>query len=180
MFWCTAESRLALLHQSFDPAYLCKYRADPVSDYCIGLLDAARLESSHQYCDQPLFQIALAFLKLLQLPPCRSLLPPHLLQQRFRQLVATLCASLSDQIEQLGVALTKLAHIQKIIDFHHSFIHLHAHMTSQPIQGAERGQIDTDGTKSLVWKCDRFARSTRHLLNALEEFDHFGVRFISV
>jgi len=32
----------------------------------------------------------------------------------------------------------------------------------------------------LVWKFDRFARSTRHLLSALEEFDHLGVRFISV
>lgn len=32
----------------------------------------------------------------------------------------------------------------------------------------------------LVWKFDRFARSTRHLLMALEEFDHLGVRFISV
>jgi len=32
----------------------------------------------------------------------------------------------------------------------------------------------------LVWKFDRFARSTRHLLTALEEFDHLGVRFISV
>ncbi|MCP4406349.1 MAG: recombinase family protein [Gammaproteobacteria bacterium] len=32
----------------------------------------------------------------------------------------------------------------------------------------------------LVWKFDRFARSTRHLLTALEEFDHFGIRFISV
>ena len=32
----------------------------------------------------------------------------------------------------------------------------------------------------LVWKFDRFARSTRHLLNALEEFDHLGVRFVSV
>ena len=30
----------------------------------------------------------------------------------------------------------------------------------------------------LVWKFDRFARSTRHLLTALEEFDHLGVRFI--
>ena len=28
----------------------------------------------------------------------------------------------------------------------------------------------------LVWKFDRFARSTRHLLAALEEFDHLGVR----
>ncbi|MEC5383526.1 recombinase family protein [Aurantimonas sp. C2-6-R+9] len=32
----------------------------------------------------------------------------------------------------------------------------------------------------LVWKFDRFARSTRHLLTALEEFQHLGVRFISV
>ena len=32
----------------------------------------------------------------------------------------------------------------------------------------------------LVWKFDRFARSTRHLLTALEEFDHLSVRFVSV
>lgn len=32
----------------------------------------------------------------------------------------------------------------------------------------------------LVWKFDRFARNTRHLLVALEEFRHLGVRFISV
>ena len=32
----------------------------------------------------------------------------------------------------------------------------------------------------LVWKFDRFARSTRHLLAALEEFNHLGIRFISV
>src|SRR4051812_48629139 len=32
----------------------------------------------------------------------------------------------------------------------------------------------------LVWKFDRFARSTRHLLTALEEFDHLGGRFVSV
>ena len=32
----------------------------------------------------------------------------------------------------------------------------------------------------LVWKFDRFARSARHLLIALEEFDHLGVRFVSV
>ena len=32
----------------------------------------------------------------------------------------------------------------------------------------------------LVWKFDRFARSTRHLLTTLEEFDHLGVRFVSV
>ena len=32
----------------------------------------------------------------------------------------------------------------------------------------------------LVWKFDRFARSTAHLLKALEEFNHLGIRFISV
>jgi DNA invertase Pin-like site-specific DNA recombinase len=32
----------------------------------------------------------------------------------------------------------------------------------------------------LLLKFDRFGRSTRHLLTALEEFDHLGVRFISV
>ena len=32
----------------------------------------------------------------------------------------------------------------------------------------------------LVWKFDRFARSTRHLLTALEAFNHLGIRFISV
>jgi DNA invertase Pin-like site-specific DNA recombinase len=32
----------------------------------------------------------------------------------------------------------------------------------------------------LVWKFDRFARSTKHLLLALEEFDHLGIRFVSV
>ncbi len=32
----------------------------------------------------------------------------------------------------------------------------------------------------LVWKFDRFARSTQHLLNAMAEFNHCSVRFISV
>jgi DNA invertase Pin-like site-specific DNA recombinase len=32
----------------------------------------------------------------------------------------------------------------------------------------------------LVWKFDRFARNTSHLLRALEEFDHLGIRFVSV
>ncbi len=32
----------------------------------------------------------------------------------------------------------------------------------------------------LVWKFDRFARSTAHLLAALEEFNHLNIRFISV
>jgi DNA invertase Pin-like site-specific DNA recombinase len=32
----------------------------------------------------------------------------------------------------------------------------------------------------LVWKFDRFARSVSHLLHALDEFNHLGIRFISV
>jgi DNA invertase Pin-like site-specific DNA recombinase len=32
----------------------------------------------------------------------------------------------------------------------------------------------------LVWKFDRFARSTKHLLTALEEFDHLGIRVVSI
>ena len=32
----------------------------------------------------------------------------------------------------------------------------------------------------LVWKFDRFARSVSHLLQALEAFNHLGIRFISV
>jgi len=32
----------------------------------------------------------------------------------------------------------------------------------------------------LVWKFDRFARSTKQLIDALEEFKHLGVDFISI
>jgi DNA invertase Pin-like site-specific DNA recombinase len=32
----------------------------------------------------------------------------------------------------------------------------------------------------LVWKFDRFARSPKHLLSALEEFTHLGIRFVSI
>jgi DNA invertase Pin-like site-specific DNA recombinase len=31
----------------------------------------------------------------------------------------------------------------------------------------------------LVWRFDRFARSTKHLITALEEFHHLGIDFIS-
>ena len=31
----------------------------------------------------------------------------------------------------------------------------------------------------ICWKFDRFARSTRHLITALEEFQHLGIEFIS-
>ena len=31
----------------------------------------------------------------------------------------------------------------------------------------------------LCWRFDRFARSTKHLITALEEFGHLGIEFIS-
>ena len=40
---------------------------------------------------------------------------------------------------------------------------------------ARKRKIDT----VLVWRFDRFARSTKHLLNALEEFHAAGIQFIS-
>lgn len=43
------------------------------------------------------------------------------------------------------------------------------------MQAARRRQLDA----VLVWRFDRFARSTRHLLSALEEFRALGVAFIS-
>jgi len=43
-------------------------------------------------------------------------------------------------------------------------------------QVARSRNIDT----VLVWKFDRFARSTKQLLDALEEFRHLGVAFISI
>jgi DNA invertase Pin-like site-specific DNA recombinase len=40
---------------------------------------------------------------------------------------------------------------------------------------ARKGKIDI----VVVWKFDRFARSTKHLIDALHEFNHLGVDFIS-
>ncbi len=41
---------------------------------------------------------------------------------------------------------------------------------------ARRGKFDT----VLVWKFDRFARSLKHLVTALDEFKGLGIRFISL
>jgi len=41
---------------------------------------------------------------------------------------------------------------------------------------ARKGQFDS----VIVWKFDRFARSTRHLVQALEEFQSLGIHFISL
>lgn len=40
---------------------------------------------------------------------------------------------------------------------------------------ARKRRFDT----AMVWRFDRFARSTRHLVSALEEFQHLGINFIS-
>ncbi len=41
---------------------------------------------------------------------------------------------------------------------------------------AQRGKLDL----VLVWRFDRFARSTRDLLGALESFNEWGVQFVSL
>lgn len=41
---------------------------------------------------------------------------------------------------------------------------------------AQRGKLDL----VLVWRLDRFARSTRDLLGALESFNEWGVQFVSL
>ncbi len=45
----------------------------------------------------------------------------------------------------------------------------------QLMADARRRLFDT----VLVWRFDRFARSTRHLINALHEFRHLGIAFVS-
>ena len=57
------------------------------------------------------------------------------------------------------------------------------------VSGKKQGRPQLDALMSaardrafdqvLVWKFDRFARSTKHLLSALEEFDHLGIGFVS-
>ena len=40
---------------------------------------------------------------------------------------------------------------------------------------ARRGRFDV----VLVWACDRIARSTKHLLEVLDEFNHLNIEFVS-
>ncbi len=44
------------------------------------------------------------------------------------------------------------------------------------MEDAKRKRFDA----ILVWRFDRFARSTRHLLTAMEEFHQLGIQFISL
>jgi DNA invertase Pin-like site-specific DNA recombinase len=45
----------------------------------------------------------------------------------------------------------------------------------QMMADARRGRFDV----VLVWACDRVARSTRHFLELLDEFNHLGIEFVS-
>ena len=46
----------------------------------------------------------------------------------------------------------------------------------QLMHDAHRGRFDV----LLVWSCDRIARSTRHLLEVLDELNRLGVEFVSL
>lgn len=48
------------------------------------------------------------------------------------------------------------------------------------LQALMKAARNRDYACVLVWKFDRFARSVSHLIKALEEFNHLGIRFISV
>ena len=48
-------------------------------------------------------------------------------------------------------------------------------MLDAMMNDAKKKRFDT----VLVWRFDRFARSTKHLVTALEEFKHLGIDFIS-
>jgi DNA invertase Pin-like site-specific DNA recombinase len=45
----------------------------------------------------------------------------------------------------------------------------------QLLADARRGHFDV----VAVWACDRLARSTKHFLETLDEFDHLGIEFVS-
>ena len=48
------------------------------------------------------------------------------------------------------------------------------------LQALMRAARNHEFNCALVWKFDRFARSVARLLSALDEFNHLGIRFISV
>jgi DNA invertase Pin-like site-specific DNA recombinase len=49
------------------------------------------------------------------------------------------------------------------------------HALDELVSDAKKKKFDV----VLVWRFDRFARSTKHLITALEEFRHLGIEFIS-
>ncbi len=66
---------------------------------------------------------------------------------------------------------------------------VHGEYVDQGVSGAKErrpalDQLMADARRRLfdavlVWRFDRFARSTRHLINALHEFRHLGIAFVS-
>jgi DNA invertase Pin-like site-specific DNA recombinase len=64
----------------------------------------------------------------------------------------------------------------------HEYVdHLSGSKDSRPALNqlmSDAGQRKIDAV--LVWKLDRFARSLKHLINALAEFDALGVAFVSL
>lgn len=90
----------------------------------------------------------------------------------------------STENQSVDMQLSSLRDFAKQREFH-----IHKEYCDIGISGSRdsRPQLDMlmdDARKKkiniiLVWKFDRFARSTRHLINALHEFNHLGIHFIS-
>ena len=81
------------------------------------------------------------------------------------------------QIRELRdyAARRKLGIVEEFID-HASGAKENRPQLDRLLRAIRNRTIDT----VLVWKFDRFARSTRQLINALEEFRHLDVDFISI
>ena len=90
--------------------------------------------------------------------------------------------STQDQDPQMQLReLRAYAKLRTFIIAHEFIDHLSGTTSVRPElsklwQTARARKIDT----VLVWKFDRFARSTKQLIDALEEFRHLGVDFISI
>lgn len=87
-----------------------------------------------------------------------------------------------DQDPQMQIReLRSYAKLRAFIITHEFIDHVSGATSERPElsklwQAARARKIDT----VLVWKFDRFARSTKQLIDALEEFRHLGVDFISI
>jgi DNA invertase Pin-like site-specific DNA recombinase len=90
--------------------------------------------------------------------------------------------STQDQDPQMQLReLRAYAKLRSFIVLHEFIDHVSGATSERPEltklwQSARARKIDT----VLVWKFDRFARSTKQLIDALEEFRHLGVDFISI
>ena len=91
--------------------------------------------------------------------------------------VSTLDQDPEMQIRELRdyAARRKLVIVEEFID-HASGAKENRPQLDRLLRAIRNRTIDT----VLVWKFDRFARSTRQLINALEEFRHLDVDFISI